>query len=359
MQTDSVIYFLFPHLAVSEMELRNFYFSLPHLNLFELTQPAAIPEWGRGKFHGLPAVPDSGFRAAIASCVREYHAFAELHGGAGGTLGYLTQLIDSAGESRLEIQEQLRGKGPKGPDPDRLGLLKAAVFLEIARELDEKERELDASYARLNVLEEEFRDILGITPDEKLPEAEETLSPPLLPDSAGRQFMLARRMECWLQLFATQNISGMPVFVTSDSRVLEEALEIVRAACERTGKNFAAARFPLGSLPRVDRLGRKQFQSLIEAPGNPALLSSCWESLDGFIRLAGQSGDPRELTAGSESLRHRLDTLCKNCELPRQDLTTLLLVSSDTLRLGDLLDAFRIGRQAVSGDLPFSFLCVE
>ena len=40
--------------------------------------------------------------------------------------------------------------------------IQAALFLEIARELDEKELEIESSYVRLNAIEEEFRDIVGI-----------------------------------------------------------------------------------------------------------------------------------------------------------------------------------------------------
>ncbi len=357
MQNDSVNYFLFPHLAASEMELRNLFVFLPHCNLLEITQPAPIPEWGRERFHSWPVVRDAEFRATIASCVREYRAFAEIHGGTGGTLGYLTQALDATGETRLEIQEELRGKCPTGMDQERLRLLKAAVFLEIARELDEREYELEASYAHLNALEEEFRGILGITPDEDGPEAEETLSPPLLPDAAGRLFMIARRMESWLQLFATRGVDGIPVFVTNSAQVIEEALEVIRTASERAGKKFTAERISLGSFPRVDQLGQKQFRSLMEAPGMPALLSSYWESLDAFIR---EAGDAAALKAGSVSLRNQLDKFCRKCEAPGEGQVSLVLMASETLRLGDIMESFGIaGAHAVPGNLPFSFLCVE
>jgi hypothetical protein len=364
MQTDSPSYFLFPHLTLSENDFRNFHIFLPHLNVFEINRPVSIPEWLRERFHGWPVIREKNFLAQVDSCLKSYHAFAEVHGGNGGTLAFLSQTRDDTSETRLHIQEELRGKCPSHWDDTHRETFQASVFLEIARELDEKELELESSYAQLNALESEFRGILGIAGNEETDEAQATLSPPLISDRAGLLFMLPTRIESWFQLFSVQPVDGTPVFVASHPEVISETLEIIRTGCARTAKKFSSARISLGSFPKLDQLGRKQFQSLIEAPGTPALFAAYWHDLDNFLTEAARAKNTDELESKSEPLKHHLDKFCRNCDLTDPDRVNLSLFFPENLSLADVLEFSGIANRQTASNLQASnlsavFLCID
>jgi hypothetical protein len=364
MQTDTPSYFLFPHLTLSENDLRNFSIFLPNLNVLEIIRPAPFPEWLTGRFQGRPAIGDRDFLARIDSCLKGYRDFAEVHGGAGGVLAFLSQAGGDTRETRLQIQEELRGKCPSHLDEVHRKIFQAAVFLEIARELDEKELELEGNYVQINELEREFRGILGISGDEEADEAEATLSPPLIPDRAGSLFMLSTRIESWFQIFSVQPEGSPPVFVTNHPDVISETFEMVRTKGAPTAGEFSPTRIPLGSFPRLDQLGHKQFQSLVEAPGTPAILEAYRHDLNGFIVEAAKAKDPDELESKSESLKHHLDKFCKNCDLTAPDRVNLSLYFIENLSSADIPGFSGIaGKQTPShldaGNLSASFLCID
>ena len=97
-------------------------------------------------------------------------------------------------------------------DPAQKESVQAAIFLEIARELDEKELEIASSYAHLNAIEQEFHDILGIE-DEESDRAETNLTPALAPDTNGLLYMLPRRIQSWFRMLSLKPPESMPVFV--------------------------------------------------------------------------------------------------------------------------------------------------
>lgn len=363
MQNDTLTYFLFPHIGLSEKDFLNFSIFLPRLHLLEITRPAAVPDWGRERFPGLPSVQEKDLLDRIRSCLDGYRAFAREHGGAGGILGFLGLAPDETGETRFRIQEDIRGKCPPGLDPAHTAMFQAAVFLEIARELDEKEYELEASFTQVDMLEKEFRGILGITAGEDDAEAEDTLSPSLIPDTSGQHFMLPRRIRSWFRLFGGCSVASPPVFVANHPEVVDETIDLVRAGHERTGKNFLPLRFSLGAFPRLEPLGQKQFRSLTEAPDVPELLDSYRRELETFLREAATAENLRELEPKSESLRHRLDTICRKCDIPRADQVRLGLVFSKDLSLGALMESLGLSRPAPggfdAGNWPACFLSIE
>lgn len=370
MRTDSPSYFLFPYGIPSEDDLRNFSIFLPNLNILEILRPAVIPEQLRDRFRGLPVIGEKDFLARIDSCIKGYYAFAEVHGGEGGILAYLSQTRGDTSETRLRIQEKLRGNSPSRLDEAQRKILQAAVFLEIARELDEKELELEGSYERLNELEREFSGILGIEGDEDSEEAEATLSSPLIPDGAGALFMLPTRIESWFQLFSVHPVEGMPVFIANHPDVISETLEMMGSRRAHTSGESSPARISLGSFPRLNKLGPKQFQSLIEAPGIPAILDAYRHDLDSFMLEASRAKNSDELESRSEPLRHHLDKFCRHCGLTDTDRVTLTLYFPENISLADILESSRFAsfsssadRQAGSSlratDLSAFFLCMD
>jgi len=363
MQTDLPSYFLFPHLTLAEDDLRTLSVFLPNCNIMEIVHPAIIPEWLRDRFQGRPAIPEKDFSVRIESCIKGYGTLAHVHGGGAGILALLGQARGDTLETRLRIQEELRGKCPSDLDEQHRKIFQAAVFLEIARELDEKEIELQGSYVQLNALEREFRGILGIAGEDEADEAETNLSPPLIPDRAGALFMLPTRIESWLQLFSLQPAQGLPVYVANHPDVIAETVEIIRSAHGSSGE-FTPVRISLGSFPGLDQLGSKQFRSLTEAPGIPALLDSYRRDLDKFILEAAGTKNPDELVSKSKPLKHRLDEFCSRCALSGSNRVNLsLYFMANVLPAG--IPGFsgeadkRVDCLLHAGSPPPLFLCID
>ena len=326
-------YFLFPHMTLSEHDFRNLWIFLPRLSVLEIARQASIPEWAQERFSGWPVLRGEELSTRIGSCVEGYQAFAQVHGGPGGMLGFLSRALDETDEPRYRIQEKLRGSCPPDLDPAQKEIVQAAVFLEIARELDEKELEIASSYAHLNAIEQEFRDILGIE-DEESDRAETNLTPALAPDTNGLLYMLPRRIQSWFRMLSLQRLESMPVFVGCFPEVIEEAIEMIRTGCERDGKQFSAATHLLGSIPRPDGPGSKQFRALIEAPGLPDLVSSCRHGLEDFIRSAARGENPAELQGKSRLLQSAFEGFCRKCEAPEGDRVSLNVTLVENGSLG-------------------------
>ena len=236
-------------------------------------------------------------------------------------------------------------------------LLQAALFLEIARELDEKELEIQSGYARLNSIEREFRDILGIENDES-GRAETNLTPALAPDTNGLLYMLPKRIESWFRLFAIKPVENMPVFVACFPEVIEETLEIIRTWCERDEKEFSAANYLLGSIAGLDGLGAKQFRSLIEAPGMSELLSSYQHDLEKVITSAAGGGKAAELEEKSLLVQSSFDKFCRNAQMPEENTINLRLTVVQNVLLTEVPGLSGLSRGFGAAGWPPVFLSI-
>jgi len=328
-------YFLFPHMTLSTHDFRNLWIFLPRLSAVEITRRASIPEWAQERFSGWPALHSGELSTRIGSCIQGYRTFAQVHGGPGGILGFLSRALDETEEPRYRIQQELRGNCPSNMDPAQKEIVQAALFLEFARELDEKELEIGASYAHLNAIEQEFRDILGIE-DEGSDRAETNLIPALAQDTNGLLYMLPKRIESWFRMLSSQPLESMPIFVSCFPEVIDEALEMIRTGCERDGKEYSAATYLLGSIPRLDGLGSKQFRTLIEAPGMSDILSACRHGLEDFIRSTAKGENPAELQGKGRLLQSAFERFCRKCEVPEGDRISLKITWVRNVSLGDV-----------------------
>jgi len=345
-------------MTLSDNDLRDLCIFLPRLNVLEIARQANVPQWVQERLSGWPVLRGGDLPALIDSCIQGYRNFAQVHGGPGGILGYLSQVLGEIDEPRYRIQEELRGKCPQDMDPAQKETIQAALFLEIARELDEKELEIESSYAHLSEIEQEFRDIVGID-DEESESAETNLTPALSHDVEGLLYMLPRRIESWFRMFSLRPADGLPVFVACLPEVIEETLEMIHTGCERNGKEFSTASYPLGSIPGSGVLGRKQFQSLIEAPGMPDLLSICHHELENFIKRAAARENPVELQGGSVPLQSALEKLCGKCTAPQDDKLSLMLTMVENVSFAEAAGFLGVHHGFESAAWPPVFLSID
>ncbi len=354
-ETNSLDYFLFPHMTFSSNALENLCVFLPRLNILEIISRASIPKWAQERIYGHAILSEGELFSRIGGCIEGYRNFAKVHGGPGGVLGFLSHALDEIDEPRYRIQEELRGKFPPAKDSEEREIVQASVFLEMARELDEKELELKTGYDRMNTIEQEFRDILGIE-DEESEQVETSLSSALAPDENGLLYMLAKRIESWFRMFSAGPVVNMPVFVAGFREVADETLDIVRTECERSGKDFSTAAYRLGPVPRLFGPAGGRLRTPLDAPGVSEVISSCRHGLDDFIRSAARDEEPE----GKRGLlQSAFEELCRRCGTPQDARASLLITVVKNVSVAAIpgLPPLRLTGEA--GDWPPVFLSVE
>lgn len=302
--------FLFPHTTLSERDYRSVCVLLPRLFLLQVARPPAPPRWAADRVFAWPAVPEEQERERIIQYLKSYEYYADLYGEQGNLAAMSLHKGGNLGESRLKIESALKGKTHQDPDLEKTLLLEAALFLEMARDLDEREMELEGTFARIGKLEDEFRTILGITGEEEVDEAAETLSPPLAPGKADLSFMLSRRIALWLRLFSFNPPDAQPVLVATCPEVVDEVIDALRGRYEGAGRSLDSESMTLAAIPDLSAAAAEDFESFLSDPSEADVLESCRTAMENAL---GRPGTPEYLDVLAEradALRRRLNRLC-------------------------------------------------
>jgi hypothetical protein len=308
MVSNSVEYMVFPNTVLTESECRHFSIMLPRLSVLKVLFPPALPAWFEKMAAVRPVLVDQEEIEIVRRCFKGYQEFAAIHGDHSilSSVG-LEQISRDFAESRFRIQTQLKGIDLCKSDDRKRLFIEAAVFLEMAQDLDEKEVDLESSFTRIKGLEGEFRQILGLSDEEEL-DTIAALSTPLREEKTPHSFMLSKRIQSWLLLFSNRMPEGLPVLVTTSEEVVEELLEPLRAECEKAGKPFEMSRESLGSIPAMDDLSIEEFLCVLNNPEASGLLASFWHSLDNALVSPREPASRKELSLSAEIL---LDFLCQ------------------------------------------------
>ncbi|NLI82644.1 MAG: hypothetical protein GX443_13290 [Deltaproteobacteria bacterium] len=257
MSSDALRYFLFPQTIACERNLRLFARLFPAFTLLRVLRLPCLPDWGGDPLRTWPAITNAELLEAVRGSYRAYQDYAALHGEESGLAAISHERIaGELEESRFRIQSILRGREAATSPQEDAGrmLVEAAVFLEMARDLDERQMELEAGISQVDRLEHEFREILGISGEEELQEIVETVTPPLVPSEMA-SFRLPLRMAYWLRLFHGNLPEGFPIFVTESKDVPEEALDALNREFKREQRAFELLQVELGSIPPTGHTG--------------------------------------------------------------------------------------------------------
>lgn len=282
-------YFLFPQTVLSEKDFRFFSYLFPELHLLQILRPPAVPEWGTRQFSGWPAITDHELLDAIRGTLEAFREFAALHGEGSGLASISHEYIAAEySESRFQIGADLRKKHPATSEVPLEVPMEASLFLEMARDLDEREMEMETGIAQVDRLESEFREILGIASEEELEDVVETVTPPLVAES-DISYGLPKRMAFWLRLLHySKSVGGSPVLVVNSSEVIEEALESLSRWLSLQGKELHPERHVLCRVP-VPLVQRLRNGPPVESAGPPLM------ARDGIVRLLpGRSETPAD-----------------------------------------------------------------
>ena len=332
-------YLLFPHTTITEKDYRHLAILLPHLSVLQVIRPLLVPPWGQEQFRGWPVLEEEGLIEQVKLFLKGFQEFATVHG-ENSMMASLSHewIAREAVESRFRIQGALKEKKAEASESRRNLLLEAAVFLEMARDLDEHEAELEGNLVEVDGLEEEFREILGITDEEEIDEAISALTPSLLDaERSGLSFMLPKRISCWLRLFLNQlpPDSLSPVLVSLSPEVMEEVLDPVVAERDRSGTPLEFIQTTPGTFPSLERLTSEEFQDLLHQ-----LLTS-GHLPDYRLRLADFLGAPTDnalreaLTLSSTSLQNAMEDFCRSTGKTSGKQVSLTITALEACTFGD------------------------
>ena len=300
-------YILFPYTILSEMEYRHLSILLPRLSVLQAIRPPVIPAWLQEMVTGWPAIMEQERIENIKLCLKGYQEFATVHGENSALSSIsLDQISRDFAESRFRIQTRLKKDDPDESGTSESALPEAAIFLEMARDLDEKEMEVEAGFTQIGDLEGEFRQILGISDDEELADTIETLVPPLRAEKAYLSFMLPKRIQSWFRLLSNRMPVACPTLVTTSELVVEELFEPLRAEYDRAGRTLQLSRIPLGSIPAMDDLPMEEFLSVLSDPEASGLVTSYWHSLDNVLASPHDSTNQAALSRAADTLQDHL-----------------------------------------------------
>jgi hypothetical protein len=340
---------LFPYQVLSEQDLRTLALLIPRTRLLQVLEPTSLPAWGSSHFEVLPTVSGDQEAQSIRQALASFDEFAAVHRDHCLKASYNAEsLLRQNWESRFDIETSLRGRGKEGPDPEARRFLEAALFLEMARELDQRQTDLESDLAEAALLETEFREILGIREEEETPEDTlETLSPPLTTSRAHLSFMLPKRIASWLQVFSRTPFAAQPfALVTVNHEVMDEIADKVEAATRHRPSRPELIQAPLAPVPRLPKLPADDFATRLGA----ILLSQ--ELLEYRRSFAALLSDPKNqdlqkaLSRASENQRNAIETTFDTATGPQAPVTELRLTFFLDWSLAELTQAIDPGSPA-------------
>jgi hypothetical protein len=354
MKSDTLNFLLFPHTVLSEVDIRHFSLLLPQLSILKVVRPPVLPEWSRDQFKAWPVVEKEEDLDIIRLSLKGYQDFADLHGESALTASVSHEhILRGLRESRSQIESELRGKGTGDPDERRRLRIEAAVLIELARNLDENALELEGGITRVETLEEEFREILGITSEEGSLEAAGALSPPLKREKSHLSFMLSKRIASWYRLFSTQAVEGLPILAAVVPEVAEDVLDALRTERERSGDQLKAFQFSAPAFPSLEDLDGESFSYLLQSLRSADVLTAFWRSLEEVLKAPDAAPPLQSLRERAESLAARMNAFLEERARPSRSKVHLTLTCLEDSTHNDLWACVdKDGYSALRNDAP-------
>jgi len=359
-------YLLFPHLLLREKDLRALCVLLPRLEIFQVLRAPAVPSYAWEKIRSRPMIHDPEDLERIGLYLKGYLDFAERQGETGLLVcRNLSTLAGEDTESRFRIRGRIKEEENDEEDPGKRCLLEAAVFLETARNLDERESEIASSLLEAQKLEDEFRLILGIEPGETTEEAMEVITPSLGSENADFSYMILKRASCWYRLLSRRPADPGWVPATFSRQILEEILEPFQTERERHGKGGLPMEIPLCEMPSPDLLSPEEFGSLQEELERDDIRESFWKALDGFLEDPENPLLLETLVREGSALTTRMERGCEPRRGSGGSRVRLSLVRLKGCTHGDLWRSLdreglsELGNEADFLDREALFLCLD
>lgn len=288
MKDKNIGFFLFPHSVAPDEACRQLAVLLPAVSVLKTLESSASWAPYRNTFTDWPVIGAGEEEQRVQALLTQYRQLGEMHGdmdllaAAAGDLG-----TDKLAESRFGIQDRVRGRSDQKPsETDRLRQ-ESAVFLELAKDLDEKELELENGLSRAQRLEGDFRDILGVSNDDELKSVVETTTAPLATDWGYFSYQTKRRIRSWWRLFAGSAPVDQIVLVALFKEMVDEFMDPIKTEKERSGSQWDPLQVTVAELPLLEFLPEEQFVTLEEYVDGCGILPPYQEALFDLIAEPG------------------------------------------------------------------------
>lgn len=305
-------HFLFPHLTLTEKDYRHLSILLPHLFLLEITRAPEIPAWAQESFAAWPVVREIETQRAIQQHLQGYQTFASVHGENALVSALRDEWADGgAADSRFHIQHHLKGKDTSQLEPHQQLFQEAAVFMELARSLDESETELERNFGRVAQLEEEFRQIIGAAEGEEPDPVLEVSTRTLMSEKSHLAFMLPVRMSYWFRLFRRQLPEAPPILVGVTPDVAAEILDRLTDQHSPIPNSDQTVQVQLVSLPSLEHLPGKLFKALRQELTTADRLQPYWGCLREVLANPSDRSLKEPLNERAEDLQTLVRNFCK------------------------------------------------
>ena len=351
---------LFPHTVASEEDCRALCILLPAVSVLKIIEPPAVPRWAEYCVVIENALADPELEKKVRLQMKGYKNLAEVVGD-GDLIASLGWENDRGGED----VRQIRGRLLDGREADvKTGeklLTEAALVLEMARDLDERDIELQKNIDHAGVLEDEFREILGIADDE-VEETSVPLNLRLVPEREYLSYMLERRAVCRLRLHAFGKQEGFPFPVCIAPDFADQIMDIVETRMEQEGKPWTGGKTALPSVPVVRGLPPESLAAIPGLLNDGRILAVYHESLGKALESPKDTAVRNDLAESAALVFAALDEVFEDEEVVIERVPLSLVEAGCTWgELWGRLDkegheAF--GNEFAGKDLPVKFLCL-
>ncbi len=295
----------------------------PSVSLLGFVRPPFCPSWDEGVFRILQLHFDDPERSrSLYDGYRGYQQFAEMHGERHLAESMaLLQSEEERDESRLSLRAMLRDPTITQRDVGWEMAAQAALFLEIARDLDTKELELQRDLSTVSALETQFRELLGVTTEEEWKETEEVvrITAESLPRLNYGGYLIKQRLISWLRVYfsrlpfrTSRKHTEMgeilhlrhtiPLLLCISSDVREELVDPVRTREERAGRRFTPQELELITLPNCfEEISNERYCELRTSLTTHLL--PFWDALQAYIGEPERGETLRTLEGSARSLQ--------------------------------------------------------
>jgi hypothetical protein len=194
----------------------------------QLNIPADLNAWAeKGRLD--VRTPVTGEEQKIATILKNYKAWANLHQGKGldvlKAIEHGIPFFDESAPSRIKADIKKRKHDATIPSEKNRqetdALLAARIFLHIAQEFDMQSCAINQNLSVFEAMEQEL--MKNLQADIEIPDDRAAISPAFLKEDPGG-YMLSKRLQAWCHLM-TQDPKLSGVFVTSSRLALEQVID--------------------------------------------------------------------------------------------------------------------------------------
>lgn len=347
-------FYLLPHTVVPEANCRQLSLLFPTIQVLQVLESSAIGSCSSQIVARLPALADSDEIERVKMLLKEYHRVGELHEDMALMSTVVRDMVvQDFSESRFGIQAKVRGKAEAGPEEAAILRREAALFLELAGDLDRKELEMGNSLSRVGVLEDQFKKILGVGDSEELDEVLDAEAPPLSPGWGHFNYQLKKRIGFWWRLFSGVCPDQPVVWVALFKDVVEELLDPIRTERERDGSHWSPLQVELARLPSLESLSADQMGELLQRVRDSGVLGTYQTALAALVADPTHGGCRQAMQLAAHSLEEWVDSTYESNHWPLDPTVTAILTRVPGVDWKDLWRRFdRTGHDALNRELP-------